>query len=98
MDDGGQTFGRTGRVRVLDHQPSDGQSGTTAVHDVAGQRRGVPVLFLGGPRRDATGDAASLARDVMDGGGAGLAVGRLVIEDPDPAGAAERLAAIVHGR
>jgi len=59
---------------------------------------GVPVLFLGGPRRDATGDAASLARDVMDGGGAGLAVGRLVIEDPDPAGTAERLATIVHGR
>ena len=59
---------------------------------------GVPVLFLGGPRRDAIGDAASLARDVMDGGGAGLAVGRLVIEDPDPAATAERLAAIVHGR
>ena len=58
---------------------------------------GVPVLFLGGPRRDATGDAESLAHDVMDGGGAGLAVGRLVIEDPDPGGTAERLAVIVHG-
>ena len=59
---------------------------------------GVPVLFLGGPRRDAVGDAESLARDVMDGGGGGLAVGRMVIEDPDPAGTAERLAAIVRGR
>lgn len=46
---------------------------------------GVPVYFLGGPRRD--GDRASVlaeVRDVMQGGAAGVAVGRVVIEDPDP--------------
>jgi DhnA family fructose-bisphosphate aldolase class Ia len=53
---------------------------------------GVPVYFLGGPRRD--GDRESVlaeVRDVMQGGAAGVAVGRVVIEDPDPA----RMAAFV---
>jgi len=43
------------------------------------------VYFLGGPRRD--GDRESVlaeVRDVMQGGAAGVAVGRVVIEDPDP--------------
>jgi DhnA family fructose-bisphosphate aldolase class Ia len=57
---------------------------------------GVPVLFLGGPRRVDGEPVADLARDVMAGGGAGLAIGRVVIEDPDPAGVAGRLARIVH--
>ena len=57
---------------------------------------GVPVLFLGGPRRPDGGSVVDLARDVMAGRGAGLAVGRVVIEDPDPAGVAGRLAGIVH--
>ncbi len=34
----------------------------------------------------------------MAGGAAGLAVGRAVIEDPDPGSVARRLAGIVHGR
>ena len=59
---------------------------------------GVPVLFLGGPR---TGDdrAAALdeVRDVMAGGAAGLAIGRLVYEDPDPATMAKLVADVVHG-
>jgi DhnA family fructose-bisphosphate aldolase class Ia len=59
---------------------------------------GVPVLFLGGPRRPDGEPVEDLARDVMAGGGSGLAVGRVVIEDPDPAGVADRLARIVHGR
>jgi DhnA family fructose-bisphosphate aldolase class Ia len=54
---------------------------------------GVPVLFLGGPRRsaDAAGggdpraDALDEILDVMAGGAAGLAVGRVVYQDPDPA-------------
>ena len=55
---------------------------------------GVPVLFLGGPRRAAARETAlAEVRDVVDGGGAGLAVGRLVLEDPDPAGMAEAIAA-----
>jgi DhnA family fructose-bisphosphate aldolase class Ia len=57
---------------------------------------GVPVLFLGGPRREGDEPVEHVAQDVVDGGGAGLAVGRAVIEDPDPSGVAVRLAAIVH--
>jgi len=63
---------------------------------------GVPVLFLGGPRPgpDEPWPATLLgvARDVMDGGGSGLALGRALLEDPDPAALAGEVAAIVHGR
>jgi DhnA family fructose-bisphosphate aldolase class Ia len=59
---------------------------------------GVPVLFLGGPRSADGEPVVDVARDVMDGGGGGLAVGRAVIEDPDPGGTAGRLAEIVHRR
>jgi DhnA family fructose-bisphosphate aldolase class Ia len=74
---------------------------------------GVPVLFLGGPRPvgvagagtgDGTGDAVTgrervLAevRDVMAGGGAGMAVGRVVYQDPEPATMARMVAEVVHG-
>ncbi len=54
---------------------------------------GVPVLFLGGPRpaggADATGESRETVldeiRDAMAGGAAGLAVGRVVFQDPEPA-------------
>ena len=57
---------------------------------------GSPVLFLGGPRssRDAMLDEV---RDVMAGGAAGLAIGRAVLQDPDPGAVAAELATIVHG-
>jgi DhnA family fructose-bisphosphate aldolase class Ia len=60
---------------------------------------GVPVLFLGGPRRR-RGDSSVVTevQDVMAGGAAGMAVGRAVLIDPDPAEAAQRIAAAVHGR
>jgi DhnA family fructose-bisphosphate aldolase class Ia len=59
---------------------------------------GVPVLFLGGPRadRDRQGVLAEV-RDVMAGGGAGMALGRVLFEDPDPAGIARAVAEVVHG-
>jgi DhnA family fructose-bisphosphate aldolase class Ia len=59
---------------------------------------GVPVLFLGGPR-GTTGREAVLAEvaDAMAGGAAGLAIGRLVFEDPDPAEMAKLVADVVHG-
>ncbi len=58
---------------------------------------GVPVLFLGGPRGGADRrDAVAELRDVMAGGAAGVAVGRMVIEDPDPAGMAQLVADVVH--
>ena len=70
-------------------------------HRIAAVRRvvesvGVPVLFLGGPLQVVGAPVDQVAQDVIDGGGAGLAVGRAIIEDPDPAGVAARLAAIVH--
>jgi len=67
---------------------------------------GVPVLFLGGPRpanRDDGPDAVAATRrrvldevgDVMAGGGAGMAIGRLVYQDPEPATMARRVAEAV---
>ena len=59
---------------------------------------GVPVLFLGGPRREGGRDLLlDEVADVMAGGGAGMAVGRAVYQDPDPAGAARAVADVVHG-
>ena len=60
---------------------------------------GVPVLFLGGPRTEAGRDAVlDEVRDVMEGGGAGMAMGRTIYQDPDPAEAAGLVRALVHGR
>ena len=83
------------KVPVPDLPPGAPRAG--AVRRVVGSV-GVPVLFLGGPRRPGDEPVTDVARDVMDGGAAGLAVGRAVLEDPDPGAAAARLAAIVHGR
>jgi DhnA family fructose-bisphosphate aldolase class Ia len=60
---------------------------------------GVPVLFLGGPVT-AGGRAHVLAevRDVMEGGGSGMAMGRTIYQDPDPAEVAGLVHALVHGR
>jgi DhnA family fructose-bisphosphate aldolase class Ia len=67
---------------------------------------GVPVLFLGGPRRRAPDESDRAVRlraleqvaDVMAGGGAGMALGRLLYQDPDPAMMARMVADAVHGR
>ena len=67
---------------------------------------GVPVLFLGGPRRRrevGVGPARvrdgvlAEVRDVMTGGAAGLAIGRALIHDPEPGEMARQVADIVHG-
>jgi class I fructose-bisphosphate aldolase len=59
----------------------------------------VPVLFLGGPVT-ASGREHVLAevRDVMEGGGSGMAMGRTIYQDPDPAEVAGLVHALVHGR
>jgi DhnA family fructose-bisphosphate aldolase class Ia len=60
---------------------------------------GVPVLFLGGPHlQDHRDGVLTETRDVMDGGGAGLAMGRAIFQEPDPAAMAEALAEVVHRR
>jgi DhnA family fructose-bisphosphate aldolase class Ia len=58
---------------------------------------GVPVLFLGGPRSEA-GRAPVLdeVRDVMEGGGAGMAMGRTIYQDEDPAEMAALVSDLVH--
>jgi 2-amino-4,5-dihydroxy-6-oxo-7-(phosphonooxy)heptanoate synthase len=61
------------------------------------QSVGAPVLFLGGPRRqDGREDVLDEVRDVMAGGAAGMAIGRAVIEDPDPREMATQVSALVH--
>jgi DhnA family fructose-bisphosphate aldolase class Ia len=60
---------------------------------------GVPVLFLGGPHdRGGRDRVVDETRDVMDGGGAGLAMGRAIFQESSPAGMAKELAEVVHGR
>ena len=66
-----------------------------AVHRIT-DSVGVPVLFLGGPH---TGDRAALLAEVADamaGGGAGMAIGRTIYQDPDPLGMAKLVAELVH--
>ncbi len=53
---------------------------------------GVPVLFLGGPRTGGRDELLAAVDDAMAGGAAGVAVGRSVYEDPDPAQMAGLLA------
>jgi DhnA family fructose-bisphosphate aldolase class Ia len=67
---------------------------------------GVPVLFLGGPRPGESGGKEEAVRrtvleqvaDVMAAGGAGMAIGRVVYQDRDPAMMARQVADAVHGR
>ena len=60
---------------------------------------GVPVLFLGGPRdRGGRVRVVEETRDIMAGGGAGLAMGRAIFQEDSPAEMAAELAAVVHGR
>jgi DhnA family fructose-bisphosphate aldolase class Ia len=60
---------------------------------------GVPVLFLGGPKRDEPADALlDEVRDVMAGGASGLAIGRAIYQDAAPDELAKRIADIVHDR
>jgi DhnA family fructose-bisphosphate aldolase class Ia len=59
---------------------------------------GVPVLFLGGPHRGQGPEPVlDEARDVMAGGGAGLAMGRAILQEGSPTTMARQLAEIVHG-
>ena len=75
-----------------------GQARVEAVNRVVASV-GVPVLFLGGPV-DRQGPERTLeeTRDVMAGGGAGLAMGRAIIQGASPAAMAAQLAEIVHAR
>ncbi|HVU71642.1 MAG TPA: hypothetical protein VHE83_01650 [Mycobacteriales bacterium] len=73
----------------------DGEARVEAVARIVGSV-GVPVLFLGGPRGSARDVLLAEVRDAIAGGGAGLAIGRGVYQDDDPAEMARLVAAIVH--
>jgi DhnA family fructose-bisphosphate aldolase class Ia len=57
---------------------------------------GVPVLVLGGPSKGKSrDDFLCELRDAMEGGAAGVAIGRAVIEDADPSAMARLVADVV---
>jgi DhnA family fructose-bisphosphate aldolase class Ia len=90
------------KVPLPDAPPGDGRR-QAAARVVAAV--GVPVLFLGGPRPSEPHDLDGAVRrrvleqvaDVMAAGGAGMALGRVLYQDPDPATMARLVAAAVHG-
>jgi len=58
---------------------------------------GVPVLFLGGPRSEAgRSPVLDEVRDVMVGGGHGMAMGRTIYQDPRPDEMAMLVTELVH--
>jgi DhnA family fructose-bisphosphate aldolase class Ia len=59
---------------------------------------GVPVLFLGGPKGGSRAELLGEVADAIAGGAAGLAIGRGVYQDDDPATMASLVADLVHGR
>ncbi|MCI1747306.1 MAG: hypothetical protein LKI24_03860 [Acidipropionibacterium sp.] len=55
----------------------------------------VPVVALGGPKTDLAGYLAYVSR-CLDAGAAGVAVGRNIVDDPDPVAKVAALSAIIH--
>jgi DhnA family fructose-bisphosphate aldolase class Ia len=91
------------KVPVPDAPPGEArQQAVARVVDAVG----VPVLFLGGPRPGESDSLEGAVRstvlqqvtDVMVAGGAGMAIGRVLYQDPDPALMARQVADAVHGR
>jgi DhnA family fructose-bisphosphate aldolase class Ia len=56
-----------------------------------------PIVIAGGPRMATVEDAYQVARDVVNGGGAGLVFGRNIYQSDDPATTLAQFRAIVHG-
>jgi DhnA family fructose-bisphosphate aldolase class Ia len=57
---------------------------------------GVPVLFLGGPKQPDPDTILAEVADVASGGGHGLAIGRAVYQDDNPAEMAKLVASLIH--
>ena len=58
----------------------------------------IPVLVAGGASAAATDDLFGRVRAAIDGGAAGIAVGRNVFQASDPGAMTRKLADLVHGR
>ena len=82
-------------LKVPVPEVSPGTERVEAVHRVV-ESVGVPVLFLGGPRVSDRDTVLAEVSDVIAGGAAGMAIGRAVYQDPDPAQMAKDIAALVH--
>jgi DhnA family fructose-bisphosphate aldolase class Ia len=80
--------------------PADALAGPARVEAVARvvAAVGIPVLFLGGPRGSSPSALLAEIADAMTGGGAGVAVGRSVYQDPDPGSMARAVASLVRGQ
>ena len=58
----------------------------------------VPVLVAGGPKANTEREVLELVRGAMDGGAAGIAMGRKIWQSADPAGMVRALSAVIrHG-
>lgn len=55
----------------------------------------VPVVALGGPKTDLAGYLEYVSR-CLDAGASGVAVGRNIVDDPDPVAKVAALAALIH--
>lgn len=69
-------------------------TGTDADRQIIDQCH-VPVVALGGPKTDTLGYLEYVAR-VLDYGACGIAVGRNVVEDPNPLAKIKSLGALIH--
>ena len=58
----------------------------------------LPIVVAGGPRMDTEADIMDMARGAVEGGAAGLCVGRNVFQAEDPANILQQFADIVHGK
>jgi fructose-bisphosphate aldolase/2-amino-3,7-dideoxy-D-threo-hept-6-ulosonate synthase len=58
----------------------------------------VPVVVAGGPRMDTTEQILEMVRDSIEGGGAGVAIGRNVFQADDPTQMVKAMSMVVHER
>ncbi|MCQ4041454.1 2-amino-3,7-dideoxy-D-threo-hept-6-ulosonate synthase [Streptantibioticus rubrisoli] len=56
----------------------------------------VPLVVVGGPRREAGDAVVAYVQDALRGGAVGVAMGRNVFQAPDPGAMARRVAAVIH--
>lgn len=56
----------------------------------------IPLVVAGGPQMGSAGEVVAFVRQALDGGAAGVAMGRNVFRAPDPRGLAGRVARLVH--
>ncbi|RLE61860.1 MAG: fructose-bisphosphate aldolase [Thermoprotei archaeon] len=60
------------------------------------ERVPVPIVVLGGPKKESLEEFLKMIYESVRAGGRGVAIGRNVFQNPNPVGVANALAAIVH--